>query len=137
MSLLVDMHLYLADNGQGNGLWEGRLPDDDEDVVALYGYAGRSPIYVMSTDDDTGEPYMSVRERPGLQVQSRSKNSAAAETRIYQVANILQRIVNQTINGVWYVRVELISSPYQLRTDEQDRAIWAANFATEKEFPDG
>ncbi len=133
MSMLVDIHKYLNDNGQGNGLWESRLPDDDEDVVALFGYAGRAPIYVMSTDDD-GVPFMQTRERPGLQVQSRSKSDLRAEDRAYAIAKLLGLIINQTVNGTWYVRVELISSPYQLRRDEQDRSIWAANFATEREL---
>ena len=133
MTLLTDMEYYLGTQGLGAGLFAGNLPDNPTDTVAMFQYAGRAPEYVMSVTDE-GTPIAITRERPGLQLQSRAQYDADAEENIYRYKAALEFIVNQTINGTYYVRISCISAPYHLRKDEQNRAVWACNFATEKEM---
>ncbi len=121
MSLVEDVSAFLTTQGQGANLYLARLPDNPDDVAALYQYAGRSPLFVH---DKAGIDI----ERPALQVLVRSRVYATAQARAYAIHTLLVAVVNSTLGSTLYQRIEPLASPFLLDRDQNDRTVFAANY---------
>lgn len=122
MSLESDVKAYLIGLGQPSDLFRiGRLPPSPDDAVALFQYAGLRPEFVHNT------PGIS-RDRPALQVHVRSKVYATAQSRAQAIYALLAALVNETIEGRFYQRVEPLGAPFLLERDANDRTVIAANY---------
>lgn len=128
MSMLTDIHTYLAANGQSSNLFIGHLPSSPDVVAALFQYQGRPPASVL-------ERTSIRRERPGLQVQVRSAPNAYAdaEARSYAIYALLQ-VANGTLGSGYYQQVEPLGSPFLLARDANGRAVIACNYLVSKDF---
>jgi len=100
-------------------------------LLALYEGPGAPPV---RTFGDAGQPSI---ERARLQVLVRSTAptggadvplSSAAMGVARQAYLVLDGVVNTTIAGSTFQRVEPVQPPYQLQRDEQGRIIFAANY---------
>jgi hypothetical protein len=128
MSMLTDVHSYLAANGQSANLYIGSLPDSPDVVVGLFQYQGRPPAEVL-------EVLGIRRERPGLQVQVRSAPNgyADAEARAYQIYDLLQ-VANATLGSGFYQEVRPFGSPFPLGRDASRRVVIAANYLVSRDW---
>lgn len=120
--ILNDMAQILQNNGLGvvsSDLFYARMPDQPDDAVCLYEYAGRAPTYVHS-----GLSYTS----PGLQVVVRSKSYATAKAKIENIFTVLQGLTNITVGDKTYLRVDPQQSPFPMGPDENERHRLAVNF---------
>jgi hypothetical protein len=99
-----------------SNMFIGLMPSSPDQCVTLYEYAGSPPYEVMVDNDAT-------LERPSVQVITRASRNdyPAARALIESVRDNLTGIVNETISGVTFLRVNQISSINALGSDDNDR----------------
>lgn len=97
-------------------LFIGIMPDSPDTCVALYEYAGSSPLEVLRDDTAT-------IERPSVQVMVRASRNdyPTARSLIESVRDTLTAISDETVSGVRFLRVHNLSSINALGTDENER----------------
>lgn len=125
MSLLTDIGAYLDTQlgslTAGTNLFYGRLPDGPDTCVALIETGGQSPTNTMVN----GKPLVL---RPRIQVLTRAKAYADADSLANSVWAALEGILDDSLSGTRYYNVTAIQSPFSLERDSQDRQIMAQNF---------
>jgi hypothetical protein len=127
----TDLAAYIAANTSftvGTDLYIGRIPDQSGTVAAVYELTSEPPVYTAS---GTGVP---VLERPRVMVYVRANDYATARSTIETIWQLLQQVVNETLSGTYYTRVEAVGSPIALERDASDRMLFSANFQVEKEL---
>lgn len=121
MSLVADVDVYLGTLSLDANTFRGRLPDTPDSATALFQYAGRAPLFVHNTAG------ISI-DRPALQILNRAKSYAEAEARALALYAALSAVVNLTLNGTTYQRIEPLGSPFLLERDANDRTVFGANY---------
>jgi len=101
------------------------IPDVDTPVTLLTEYGGPP---VLTHDAAPGIAY----ERPRVQVLVRAKDYRLARQRIEGLVQGLARVVNQTVLGARYQRLELVSGPVDVGLDGKGRAQVTANLQAYK-----
>jgi len=122
--LLDDIAAYLQTQSigvTGADIFKGFMPDQPDNVVVLYEYAG-SPL-----------PLHWPGEYPGLQVRVRNKSYAAGRSRIEAVVSALHGLSEEVFNGRRYLLVKANQSPESLGRDANGRNEWVVNFSILKE----
>lgn len=101
----------------GTDLFIGMMPNSPDECVAIYEYAGESPLEVMVDNDAT-------LERPSVQVMTRAGRNdyPTARALMVQVRDSLTAITDETISGVRFLRVHHLSAINGLGVDENERA---------------
>lgn len=132
MPLLVDIGTYGAANGGGTvgtTIYEGQMPAEVDAGICLNEYGSEEPEYVL----DVSGVYI---EHPRFQVYCRHTDFATGRALIETWYRALALIVNQTLSGVKYLRVEPLQSPFSVNPprDAQGRWEWMFNCRTEKEL---
>jgi hypothetical protein len=129
--LLDDIALYLQEFPLGltfgSNLFAGLMPNAPyapDDCVAIYESSGMAPEYVMGAQ----QPNPAI-SRPELQVVVRSAKYQPGRITIEQIAQVLEGVVNQEINGTFYERLERIQEPFLMHRDAARRTYFACNFA--------
>lgn len=97
-------------------LFLGMMPNSPDECLALYEYAGESPLEVLIDNTAT-------LERPSVQVMSRAGRNdyPTARALIVSARDSLTAIVNETISGSTFLRVHALSSINALGVDENER----------------
>ncbi|MBU6430217.1 MAG: hypothetical protein KGR26_14470 [Cyanobacteria bacterium REEB65] len=111
-------------------IFEGVLPDGPDvpdNLVAVLSVPGESSVYVMG-----GNP--AAVEKPGLKIIVRNTDSATAESLCGQIYRALDAVVNQSLSGTYYERIQGRRPPYQQSPirDHKMRWLWAADLRTMK-----
>lgn len=123
--LLDDIAAILQQRGV-TGVYKGFMPDQPDNIVALFEYAGE-PMELTMGD---GDP---VLERPGLQARVRNTFYPAAKAKIEAVVDILHGLADATINGKRYLLIKANQSPESLGLDANNRSEFVCNFSVLKE----
>ena len=133
--LLDDMSVFL--NGQdativpGKNLFLGLMPEPTKDPLdvpvaasMLSEYGGAAPEYMF------GPQSLPTMSHPRLQLVCRdeSNNYAAVRAHTETLTRYLESIVNQTINGTFYQRVERVQDPFFMHRDPSRRIYFCCNF---------
>ena len=105
----------------GVDIFLGLLPDQPDNCIALFEYAGSPP--------DLHWP----GEYPGLQVRVRDKSYAAARSKIREVMAALHGLHEQTLSGTRYLLIKARGSPEILKRDASNRIELVLNFEIIKE----
>ena len=122
--MLSDISTYLKNQGvgtPGTDMFLGLMPDQPDDCVALFEYAGSPPDLHWNG------------EYPGLQVRVRNKSYAAARTKIGEVMEKLHGLHEQTLSGTRYLLIKARGSPEVLKRDANNRVELFVNFEIIKE----
>jgi hypothetical protein len=122
--MLSDISTYLKNQGvgtPGTDMFLGLMPDQPDDCVALFEYAGSPPDLHWNG------------EYPGLQVRVRNKSYAAARTKIGEVMDKLHGLHEQTLSGTRYLLIKARGSPEVLKRDANNRVELFVNFEIIKE----
>jgi hypothetical protein len=122
--MLKEIGTYLQSQGIGTlgaDLFLGLMPDQPDNCIALFEYAGSPPDLHWNG------------EYPGLQVRVRNKSYAAARAKIGEVMNELHGLHEQTLSGVRYLLIKARGSPEILKRDENNRVELFVNFEIIKE----
>lgn len=126
--LLDDIASYLQAHGAGTvgtNLFKGYMPDQPDDLVALFEYAGETMELTMSPDP--------TLERPGLQARVRSRTYQAGRAKIESVVTILHGLAEATLGGTRYLLIQANQSPEFLGLDASNRNEFVVNFSILKE----
>ena len=149
--MLADISTYLKDQGvgtPGTDMFLGLMPDQPDNCVALYEYAGSPPDLHWNG------------EYPGLQVRVRNKSYAAARAKIREIMAALHGLYEQTLSdgskgnggegpvgdgdegeggepipatGTRYLLIKARGSPEILKRDASNRVELVLNFEIIKE----
>jgi len=122
--MLSDIGNYLQAQGigtLGTNIFLGLMPDQPDNCVALFEYAGSPPDLHWEG------------EYPGLQVRVRNKGYAAARTKIGEVMEKLHGLHEQTLSGTRYLLIKARGSPEVLKRDANNRVELFVNFEIIKE----
>jgi hypothetical protein len=122
--MLKEISTYLQSLGIGTlgaDIFLGLMPDQPDNCIALFEYAGSPPDLHWNG------------EYPGLQVRVRNKGYAAARTKIGEVMEKLHRLHEQTLSGTRYLLIKARGSPEILKRDASNRVELVLNFEIIKE----
>ena len=122
--MLSEIGAYLATKSigtVGTDIFLGLMPDQPDNCVALYEYAGSPPDLHWNG------------EYPGLQVRVRNKSYAAARTKIGEVMEKLHGLHEQTLSDTRYLLIKARGSPEVLKRDNNNRIEVFVNFEIIKE----
>ena len=122
--MLSDIGIFLQSQGIGTlgaNLFLGLMPDQPDNCIALFEYAGSPPD--LHWDG----------EYPGLQVRVRNKSYAAARTKIGEAMTALHGLHEQTLSGTRYLLIKARGGPEVLKRDNNNRIEVFVNFEIIKE----
>lgn len=125
MALLDSLGTFLQTEGVGTlgtDIFLGLMPDTPDACVVMYEYAGTGPAQFFGDDDPT--PY----ESTSVQVQVRGATYAAARTKARAAYTALQKVANETLTGIPFLRVDPLQSPFFMARDENRRVLFASNY---------
>lgn len=125
--LLDELATYLIGAGIVASVGKANLPPGPpDDALAIYGYPGLAPEYVLDNS-------LHSVELPRFQLVARSRNYATAELLLERASRELGRVANMMIGGTWYRRIRLLTSgSVELEPDGSNRTLLARNFQAEK-----
>lgn len=129
--ILDDLSDYLSSQGIGTigtDLFKASLPSTPDAAVALFKYGGPAPVHMMSAGPGTA-----IVERPHLQVLARHTHPANAEKKAQDIWTLLDALGDKTINGVRYLSVYAIQTPFFFQKDETGRFTYACNYEIVRE----
>lgn len=124
--ILDDLADYLSTNAVGTvgtNIFKSTLPSTPDAIVALFKTGGPSPVNLMGAGPGTA-----IVERPHVQVLARDTRPDAAEKKAQDVWNLLDALGDKTINGIRYLSVFALQTPFYLQTDESNRKVFACNY---------
>jgi hypothetical protein len=127
--LLDDIAGYLQTQGigtVGKDLFKGYMPDQPDNMIALFEYAGSPMELTMGTGDPT-------LERPGLQVRVRNKLYPVGRAKVEQVVDVLHGLTEQVLGGKRYLLIRANQSPESIGLDASNRSELVVNFSVLKE----
>ena len=122
--MLKEIGTYLQSQGIGTlgaNLFLGLMPDQPDNCIALFEYAGSPPDLHWNG------------EYPGLQVRVRNKSYAAGRAKIKEVVTELHGAHELTLNGTRYLLIKARGSPEVLKRDANNRVELFVNFEIIKE----
>lgn len=133
--LLDDIITILKTGGStadGTEIYAGFLPEKPDNVIVVYETGGMGPIRAMRAAP--GQP---VAEQPRIQIAVRGAayDYATVRTKINAVYKLLEGYGDTTVNGVRYLWIGAVQSPFPLQRDNaQGRPLLAVNFDVTKEL---
>ena len=122
--MLREIGTYLQSQGigtLGTDLFLGLMPDQPDNCVVLFEYAGSPPDLHWSG------------EYPGLQVQVRSTSYPTARRMIGNIVNILHGMSEQKLSGIRFLLIQAQGNPEVLKRDDKGRVVLFVNFRIIKE----
>ena len=122
--MLKEIGTYLQTQGIGTlgaNLFLGLMPDQPDNCIALFEYAGSPPDLHWNG------------EYPGLQVRVRNKSYAAGRAKIEEVVTELHGAHELTLNGTRYLLIKARGNPEVLKRDNNNRVELFVNFEIIKE----
>lgn len=122
--MLNDIGGYLQAQGAGTlgvDMYLGLMPDQPDNCVALFEYAGSPPDLHWNG------------EYPGLQVRVRNKSYAVARSKIGEIVQKLHGLHEQTLSGTRYLLIRARGTPEILKRDANNRVELFVNFEIIKE----
>lgn len=124
MGLVEEVGTFLQTAGVGTlgtSLFLNTVPDEPDTCVAvLESPVSREPRRTFGASLPV--------EMPRFQVYARAASHATARTKIQDVWNALEVVIDQTLSGTRYERIAATTSPSLLKRDEKDRWVFVANF---------
>ena len=132
MALLGDVGTFLAANVTdttltlGTNLFLGRMPDSPDTCVAIYETGGNAPTDVFG--GNTAPPI----ENAGLMCHTRASSYSDCQSLAVDIMKTLTKVINETLTGTTYYKIEANQSPFGLERDEEERMIFSCNFMAVK-----
>lgn len=128
MTMMSELGTYLAANGGGvvvgTDLFYGTMPTSPAVCASFVEYEGRG--YVRRQGG-------ARCEMARMQLLYRAESYEAAVAAIRTMAFVLDNVVNLTLSGTFYQRVEALQPPFFLERDANDRFVFAVNFEITRE----
>lgn len=112
-------------------IFESFRPSEPDRCVSVYELAGREPKQTF------GNNY--AWEEPRLQIVNRASDSdgyGVAQADAKEIWNLLKLVVNQTVNGVFYMKITPMGNPQPQDLDPNNRPLYVSDFAVMKYLSD-
>ena len=126
---IVDL---LSSGGLGTAatdLFVGELPDDVTTGIQVRETGGLGTVHTMGGVASTGlGAGAATVEQPRFQIISRAASYATARANMSDAFHQLDGLRERTVNGVRYLWVSAVQSPFDLGRDLNGRSRFAVNF---------
>ena len=109
----------------GTDIFVGRMPDTPGACLGLHEYAGAAPSFAH----DGEQPLF---ESPRVQVRVRGATYTTGRQMIEAAYNALNRVKNQNVGGVRYMRIAPLQQPFYLQRDGNERPEFVFNVEAKK-----
>lgn len=122
--MLEAISKYLEEKDVGTvgvDIFLGLIPDQPDNCVALFEYAGSPPDLHWNG------------EYPGLQVRVRNTSYSAGRARIGKIMDLLHGLYEKELSGTRYLLIKARGSPEVLKRDANNRIEFFINFEIMKE----
>lgn len=106
----------------GTTLFLSLLPETPSNCVVVIENSGTAPVFTQ------GSYNLPQIERPELQIIVRNDSYATARSVAETLYRLLTQVVEQTIGGTRYHRIEAISTPSLFQRDDNRRSLISCNF---------
>jgi hypothetical protein len=140
--MTADIVKYISDNigtwiypdsgSASNGnIFESFRPSEPDRCVSVYELTGREPKKTLGN--------LLAWEEPRLQVVSRVSTDdgwGVAASDAKEIWKLLTVVVNQTINGVWYMQIKAMGNPQPQELDPNGRPLYISDFSVMKSISD-
>lgn len=124
----IAIHIQNASLGTpGTDLFSSIEMDTPDNQVVIYEYPGGLPVETMGV---ARKPQVS---RPRIQIVCRGTSWDVASAKADAVWNLLSAVLDQTINGVRYLKITALQKPFLLKRDEKQRVSIACNYECDRE----
>ncbi|HZK24134.1 MAG TPA: minor capsid protein [Oscillospiraceae bacterium] len=117
--MLTEISTYLKN--QDTDIFLGLMPDQPDNCVALFEYAGSPPDLHWNG------------EYPGLQVRVRDKSYAAGRAKIGHIMRVLHGLTETVLGSTRYLLIRARGTPEILKRDASNRVEFFVNFEIIKE----
>lgn len=129
MGLIESIGQFIEDEGlgvQGTDLFIGDMPQDAPDTAtAVVETSGTEPKF---SHDINGVNY----EEPSFQIYNRAEAYATARSKGESIWIALNKQVNVTLSGSFFLRIAAVQSPFSIGRDLNHRAQIVANYNARK-----
>ncbi len=105
----------------GTSLFLNMLPDEPHRASAITETGGSAPAYVFGND-------LPSYENARVAITTRSTSSVTARADAHAAWVAVQKISNEDLSSVGWLRCSAVQSPFLLRRDEQGRVLFQANY---------
>lgn len=116
-----------AVNAVNGNIFMEQQPTEPDECACVYHLPGIPPMRTL------GNNY--AWENPRLRITNRVSEAAgygAAETDAKAIWDLLKPVVNQTLNGVYYMILEPVGSPAPQLLDPNNRPVYVQEYAVMK-----
>lgn len=113
-------------NPAGN-IFESFRPSEPDRCVSVYELPGKPPVRTLGNNFAWEEPHLQIVSRASV---DDGWGVAAADARA--IWDLLRVVVNQTVNGVYYMIIDPVGNPAQQQLDPNGRPLYISNFAVMK-----
>jgi hypothetical protein len=123
MTVETELGVFLQQHGlgtRGTDIFEGRMPDTPDRVIALTSYMGAPGVNVHNL------PGTAI-QKPHLQVAVRDASYAAAEALVQQVYAAVDAIRNQVLSGVSWLAAMTLQPPFLMNRDANEKPVFVFN----------
>jgi len=114
----------------GTNLFLGHMPETPSVCCAFLEYGGDAPMRNQS--EGAARSGALSGEKPRIQLLCRNTSYPTGHALIRSMATALDGVVNQTINGVFYIRIAAMQPPFLIEMDDNKRYVFAVNFSIVK-----
>ena len=132
MSVLDDIAARIAtaiSGTVGTDVFKGRLPNEPNVCVAVFEYGGRASEHGFGVVTKVQHEHPSVQVLVRGEPQDYETPRATADA----IRNSLAQVQATLLNGVLYLMITPLQSPFLFRRDENERVIIACNYSCDKE----
>lgn len=132
--LLDDICDLLSSGGttsDGTPIYAGLMLEQPDKAVCVYETGGMAPYRAMR-----GSPGQPVAERPRIQVVARGAQMdyTTPRLKVNDIYRLLEGFGDRSINGVRYLWIGAVQSPFPMGKDNDNRPLIAVNFEVVKEL---
>lgn len=129
MGLIEAVGQFIEDEGiavQATNLFIGDMPQNAPDTAtAVVETSGTAPTF---SHDINGVNF----EQPSFQVYTRANVYSVARALAESIWIALNKQVNVTLSGIFFLRIEAAQSPFSLGRDDNHRAQIVCNYSVRK-----
>ena len=105
------------------------MPTVPDQASCVYQLPGNAPVRTLGRNDAWEEPRLRVTNRV-----SEAQGFGQAETDAKAIWNLLRIVANQTVNGVFYMKLTSLGTPAPELLDPSNRPVYVQDYAVMKYY---
>ena len=129
MTTAEDISVYLTEQGITASVND--IDNTTTDAIGVFDTGGFAPVRCHGS-----KAYQHPYDRPSFQILLRCANKLTASTRLDNITGVLDGIMNQTLNGHYYLKIEQNTSVSYLgrvETESGETNEYSVNYTSVKQ----